>query len=194
MGEVRVYVFNGWKMMAMGHSHFHPLVATLSQKKAIKYGTIGLVAGGAGTVLASTYNTSFHKYMSISAKTSIPVMVGVFLFSLKYELTLSSAQRYPEEWGLSDEFIKERKVSHLPVHHRIMNTLYDHPFLFITCTGGPFAAFVLRQQMQIQHLTISQRVMHSRVIAQAGIISLAMTTMAFREYMDRRGRFPEPDE
>ena len=166
----------------------------MQNHQAIKYGTFGFVTGGTGTMLASTYNSSFQKYMSISAKTSIPVMLGVFLFSVKYELTMSSARRYPEEWGLSDEFIKERKVSQLPVHHRIMNTLYDHPFLFIACTGGPFAAFVLRQQMQLQHLTISQRVMHSRVIAQAGIISLAMTTMSFREYMDRRGRFPEPDE
>jgi hypothetical protein len=46
--------------------------------------------------------------------------------------------------------------------------------------------------MQYSHLKFSQRVMHTRVFAQAGIITIAMSTMAFREYMDRRGRFPEP--
>ena len=69
---------------------------------------------------------------------------------------------------------------------------YDNPFSFILCTGVPFAATIFKQQMQYSHLKFSQRVMHTRVFAQAGIITIAMTTMAFREFMDRRGRFPEP--
>jgi hypothetical protein len=34
--------------------------------------------------------------------------------------------------------------------------------------------------------------MHSRVFAQAGVLSILLTTMAFREYMDRNGRYQEP--
>tara|TARA_B110000090_G_scaffold193273_1_gene227411 strand:+ start:119 stop:301 length:183 start_codon:yes stop_codon:yes gene_type:complete len=35
--------------------------------------------------------------------------------------------------------------------------------------------------------------MHSRVFAQGSILAIALTTMGFREAMDRRGgRFPEP--
>jgi len=34
--------------------------------------------------------------------------------------------------------------------------------------------------------------MHSRVYAQAGVLTILLVTMGFREYMDRRGRFPEP--
>ena len=114
----------------------------------------------------------------------------LIVFVSSYFLT----HRNPESWGLTDEIVEKRKISSLPFHHRIMNSLYDHPFGFIAMTGLPFAGFVLRQQMKLTHLTISQRVMHSRVIAQAGIITLALSTMAFREYMDKRGRFPEPDE
>lgn len=36
--------------------------------------------------------------------------------------------------------------------------------------------------------------MQSRVYAQAGVITILLTTMIFREYMDSHGRFPEPGE
>ena len=95
---------------------------------------------------------------------------------------------------MSDEIITKKKTVHMPFHHQVMNTLYDHPFVFITAMGMPFAGLVLQQQLKLQHLTISQRLMQTRVFAQGGIITLAMSTMMFREYMDRRGRFPEPDD
>ena len=164
----------------------------IAMGEGIKWGTAALVLGGGGTAAATMFNKNFARFMSISAKTSIPVMFGLFVFSIKFEHTISAATRFPENFGLTDEAIIKRKVSMMPIHHSIMNSLYDHPFAFILATGGPFAGFVLSQQMKLKHLTISQRVMHSRVIAQAGIITLAMTTMAFREFMDRRGRYPEP--
>lgn len=80
----------------------------------------------------------------------------------------------------------------MPAHHRILNFVYDNPFSLIISLGVPFAGAVLYQQMQLNHLTISQRVMHSRVFAQAGILTIALSTMAFREYMNKNGRFPEP--
>ena len=155
--------------------------------EGLKWGTGAMVVSGAGTVAATMYSKNFAKFMSISAKTSIPMMFGLFVFSIKFEHTISAATRSPEDFGLSDEAVIQRKVSMMPIHHSIMNSLYDHPFIFIAATGGPFAGYVLSQQMKLKHLTISQRVMHSRVIAQAGIITLAMTTMAFREFMERRG-------
>lgn len=36
--------------------------------------------------------------------------------------------------------------------------------------------------------------MQTRVYAQGGILLLLLSTMAFRDYMDKRGRFPEPGE
>ena len=69
-------------------------IDALALGEGIKWGVGGLLLGGAGTAAATVYNKSFSKFMSVSAKTSIPVMVGVFLFSLQYELTMYDANRY----------------------------------------------------------------------------------------------------
>lgn len=155
--------------------------------------TAGLGAAtlvGAGVVLASTFYPRFRN-AQISTKVSLPTMAGLFMFSLKYELTVISMQRRGEDLeDLKPKNLLENRVSNMPHHHRVANFLYDHPFVMISSFGLPFAAYVLNSQLKLKHLTLSQRVMHSRVIAQAGILTMAMSTMAFREYMDKRGRFP----
>jgi hypothetical protein len=159
-------------------------------------GAAGFVAGGVGTLLASKYSPWFQKYMGLSAKASLPVMAGLFMWSLNFELTMTDATRNPEKWGLIEdgEFKMElKKESKLPYHHQAMNYAYDNPFTMIVSMGAPLASTVLYQNLKLKHLTLSQKIMHSRVYAQAGILTIALTTMAFREYMGKRGRFVEPE-
>lgn len=59
-----------------------------------KYGIGGLLAGALGSLAALKYSPSFNKYMGPSAKTSIPIMMGVFFWAVKYELVVVDAQRY----------------------------------------------------------------------------------------------------
>ena len=169
-------------------------VRSISLSEGIKYGSSGLIVSAAATAFASMKSTSFNKYMSISAKSSIPIMTGVFLFTLNYELTQYSCGRFPEKWGLTEKTLKEGRVSSMPIHHRIMNSMYDHPFAFIVVTGAPFAGYILSEQMKLRHLKFSQRLMQTRVFAQGGITTILLSTMAFREYMDQRGRFPDPND
>ena len=82
----------------------------------------------------------------------------------------------------------------------------DHPFQVIVGLGIPLAGKILYDQLQVPHLTVSQRIMHSRVVsfrlkyqilstrlflqmAQAGVLSILLSTMAFKEYMDKHGRY-----
>ena len=118
----------------------------------------------------------------------------MFGFGLNYELTMYDCQRFPEKYGLAQADIEKGKVLSVPIHHKLMNRLYDHPFGFIILAGAPFAGFILKQQMKLTHLTLSQRLMQTRVFAQMGILTIALTTMGFREYMDKRGKFPEVDD
>jgi len=171
-------------------------ILAIANGEAVKAGAMGIAVAGCGSVFA-TYNIpKFAKFMSISAKVSLPVMAGLFFFSLRYEHSISSMNRHPERWGLSDDIVSSGKVtaSTMPIHHKILNTLYDNTFSFIAMTGAPFAGYVLSQQLKLTHLTLSQRVMHSRVFAQAGILTIGLSTLAFREWMDKRGRFPEPSD
>lgn len=170
-------------------------VMNLAFGEALKWSAGGVMLAGAGVALATARSTSFAKYMSVSAKTSLPVMAGLFLFALKYEHGIIYINRNPQDWGLVDDVIISGKVtkSNMPLHHRVANALYDNTFAVILCTGAPLAAAVLSQQLKLKHLTLSQRVMHSRVYAQAGILTVGLSTLAFREWMEKRGRFPEPE-
>jgi len=169
-------------------------VRNISLSEGIKYGGVGFMISAAATALATVKSPSFSKYMSVSAKSSLPIMTGIFLFTLNYELTQYSCSRFPEKWGLSEKNIKEGRILSMPIHHRIMNGMYDHPFAFIVVTGAPFAGYILNEQMKLKHLKFSQRLMQTRVFAQGGIITILLTTMAFREFMERRGRFPDPND
>jgi hypothetical protein len=166
-------------------------IVSLALGEAIKYGITSSAVIGTATLFATFRYKRFNQLTSISAKVSFPVMVGLAVFSITHELTMRDAQIHPGRWGMT-EYVAEGKITRIPVHHRIMNYIYDNPFRTIIVSGIPFAALIFRQQMNQQHLTLSQKIMHSRVYAQAGIITMLLSTMAFREYMDRHGRFPEP--
>jgi hypothetical protein len=161
--------------------------------EAIKWGCIGMAVAGTGVLVASKNNVKFNKYMSVSAKTSLPIMSGLFLFALNYETTIYDASNNPEKYGLSDEIMKVGRVTRIAIHHQVLNSAYDHPFRVIAGLGLPLAGYILNEQLKLKHLKFSQRIMHTRVFAQFGILSILCCTMSFRNYMDKHGRFPEPD-
>jgi hypothetical protein len=83
-------------------------------------------------------------------------------------------------------------VSQIPYHHRLCNYIHDHPFQLVMALEAPLASGILYHQVNLKGLTLSQRIMHSRVYAQGGILLILLTTMSFRTYMDKIGRFAEP--
>mmetsp|Transcript_26177 Transcript_26177/g.26417 ORF Transcript_26177/g.26417 Transcript_26177/m.26417 type:complete len:185 (+) Transcript_26177:121-675(+) len=170
-------------------------VMSLALGEGLKWGLISTSAGLGGTLYGMKYSPLFVKSFSTSARTSIPVMAGVFSFSLAYELTMNSAHRYPERWGLEEGSLTKKAAdripTNMPFHHTAANTLYDYSFEFVGVAGLGLASKILYDQMKITQLTISQRIMHSRVFAQAGVLSILLPTMAFREFMDKRGRYFE---
>lgn len=168
----------------------------IAMEKSIMYGAVAFAAVGAATVVAAKKHKRFNEITSISAKASFPIMAGIGIFSFVYEMTVNEAQRYPERYGLAPGVVaaEQKKKSTMPFHHKVINYCYDHPFQLVSVIGMPFAAAILKQQMELKHLTLSQKIMHSRVFAQGGVLTILLTTMAFREYMDRNGRFPGDEE
>lgn len=64
-------------------------------RSSLIYGSMASVA----TVLATRNIERFNKYLSLSAKTSLPVMTVLFIFTLQYELTMHDCQRNPARYG-----------------------------------------------------------------------------------------------
>jgi hypothetical protein len=173
-------------------------VVSLAIGEGVKYGMLAAGIAGLGVLAATHKYGRFKKYMSISAKTSLPVMSGLFIGSLTGELSLIDAKRNPSKWGLTNDAVLSKKVDpahgYMPIHHRLVNSVNDNPFRTIAVLGFPVAAYIAHQQSKVPNLKISQRVMHSRVFAQGSILLIAMTVMGVKSYIEKHGRFPEIDD
>ena len=167
-------------------------VFAISLGEGIKYGLATGTAVGAATIVAHFKHAKFGAMKNLSVKTAIPLMAGLFIFSLKFEKVMYDCNRNPADWGLA-EYVEKGVVTKMPFHHRVANAVYDHPYYLIAATGLPFAGMILSKQLQMKHLTLSQKIMHTRVFAQAGVLTLLLSTMGFREFMNKHGRFEEPD-
>ena len=165
-------------------------VIQFSSNEALKWGVAATIIGAVGTIAAIKTSKKFNQFTNVSVKMSIPVMCGLGAWTFRYEDLLHRGRIRPEEFGIGGT-IAEKKASTLPFYQQAMNYVYDHPFQFVVGMGVPLAATILQQQKHNTHLTISQKIMHSRVFAQGGVLSILLVTMGFREYMDRRGRFGE---
>jgi hypothetical protein len=173
------------------------IVSGIAMTEAIKWSIGATIIGGGLTALAIARSKKFDRFMSVSAKTSIPVMAGLGMFAFRYEITQHDCLQHPEKYPqLRDaNYVAEKVVvTTMPIHHRAINYLYDNPFSFIAGVGVPMAGGILYQNMKLTHLTLSQKIMHSRVIAQGGVLLILLSTMAFTKYMDKYGRFPEPGD
>lgn len=124
-------------------------------------------------------------------------MAGIGVWAFVTEETMTDARRYPHEYGIDTEMKYEReakKKSTLKFYQRAMNYMHDNPFTMLAILATPVAGKIFIDQSRMKHLTISQRVMHSRVLAQMSVITLLLITMGFKTYMDRRGNFVEASD
>jgi len=182
-------------------------VFNLALWEATKWGVMGSAVVGAATAVAAAKSKKFNKITSISAKVATPVMAGLFLFGLQFELVTNGANRNPKLWGMTDDALNEVKMKKIdqeessasrykvmPIHHKFMNWVYDNPFYCVSALGFPFAGYILKENLKRPDIKLSQKIMQSRVVAQGGVLVILLTTMGFREYMRKRGHFPDPEK
>ncbi len=98
-------------------------VQGVAMDTSIVWGISSFIAVSGLTYMATKRWVKFDKFLSISAKTSFPVMAGLLAFSWRYEYVASDAQFHPVKYGLPvihdrDVFVKEYSKSKMPIHHR----------------------------------------------------------------------------
>ena len=168
--------------------------ANFAYNEGAKYALGTLAVVSFATAAANKSFAKFNRFMSVSAKVSIPIMTAIAVGSYRFETVAHDVQLYPGRYGFGPADVVPIHHSKMPWHHRLLNHLYDHPFRIIAGLGIPFGAYILHEQMQLQHLQFSQRLLHSRVIIQFGVLSILVTTMGFKTFMDSRGRYQEPED
>jgi hypothetical protein len=164
----------------------------------VNWGVVGF-AGGAGASYGLTQTKRFKPFMGTSAKLAIPLMAGFFMFGLKYEHAIYDAIRNPEKWNLTYQFKTEdveqmlegevdtRKYKPLSQPKRVCNYMYDHPATMLGSMVAPLIGTVLYKNLHIPNLSLTQRLLNSRVMAQGGTISIIGVMIGFHSIMDRNG-------
>eukprot|EP00581_Thalassiosira_minuscula_P009425 CAMPEP_0183707712 /NCGR_PEP_ID=MMETSP0737-20130205/4215_1 /TAXON_ID=385413 /ORGANISM="Thalassiosira miniscula, Strain CCMP1093" /LENGTH=281 /DNA_ID=CAMNT_0025935439 /DNA_START=212 /DNA_END=1057 /DNA_ORIENTATION=- len=82
----------------------------------------------------------------------------------------------------------------LGVHHRLANFWQENPFKILIAIGVPTVFFIFKGREGQKHLQTQMKVMHTRVFGQFAVISMLLTLMGFKEYMDRSGKFITEDD
>jgi len=164
---------------------------------------VGLVSTAAVTYF-NQVSPRFRNSMGISGKVATVMSPIVGAFFLVSELTLHDVKQHPENYGLSrDGAVVVKPVNKespnvlkgsLAPHHRAMNWAYDHPFHLLAACAVPLVGSIYFGQSGHEHLKLSQKIMHTRVLGQASVVSMLLAVMFFRDYMERHGRFKSLEE
>ena len=145
------------------------------------------------SLYANKHSEIYRLKFSPSAKVATPLMIAMLFFGMRLEKVSYLIANDKQEWGYTNSKKSKEQIS-MPLHHKTLNWLYDHPFAVVGMTGVPLAGYILNQQLQIKHLKLQQRIMHSRIFAQGSILLILVSVMGFRHWMEKHGRFPDPNE
>jgi len=157
------------------------------------WGLGSLVPATLISLYANKHSELYRLKFSPSAKVATPLMIAMLFFGMRLEKVSYLIANDTKEWGYTNSR-KSKEVIAMPFHHKALNWLYDHPFAVVGLTGAPVAGLILNQQLQLKHLKLQQRIMHSRIYAQGSILLILVTVMGFRHLMEKHGRFPDPNE
>jgi len=170
----------------------HRVVTRMAFTEGLKSGLgVGVVCGGVlGGLWYSGRLSSLP--LSASAKTMALVVPPVLTFSIVSEQVASRLAR-PEAFAYAVAG-SDSRASSLALHKRLANLVYDHPYRIMVGVGVVGVVGIFRSTASQAELSFSQRIMHTRVLAQFTVLTTLAGLMGFSDYMRRRGRFLEPWE
>jgi hypothetical protein len=161
-----------------------------------KVGVGTLAVSSLATYFVNQRYTAFRNYASINGKVSIPIIIAMFTTSVVTELAIHDARQYPEKWDngkpLSETKMisaKPTSVSDLGLHKQLLLKIYDYPLPFAGVLALPLAGNILATRLTKSHLTMSQALMQTRVFAQFGIISILLSTVSVRAFVEANDHF-----
>ena len=77
----------------------------------------------------------------------------------------------------------------LGIHHQAANYWQEHPFKILAGVSIPAVGYIFYGRSGQQHLQLQSKLMHTRVFGQFAVITMLLSLMGFKEYMDRNGKF-----
>jgi hypothetical protein len=132
----------------------------------------------------------FRTRLNVSGKTAFLIMPIISAFGLVSEQV---ATRMANPRVFESE-IAVGRASALPIHQRMANFVHDNPIRTLIMVGVPGVVAIFLSNGGNPELSLSQRIMHTRVAGQFTVLTALLGTMGIHDYMSKRGRFLEPWE
>ncbi|EQC27143.1 hypothetical protein SDRG_15044 [Saprolegnia diclina VS20] len=163
-----------------------------SASRGLQAAAVAGVTAGALVALANQQSTWFRHRLGVSGKVGLAVMASVASFAIVAEQDLLRGVRNPDAYisEMHGESAPTAKTtSDLPLLQRTANFVYDYPFRTLVGAAVPLVGFIFLDQNRNANIQFSQKIMHTRIYGQGASVVLLLSTMAFHDYMAKRGRF-----
>merc|ERR1712048_328995 len=75
------------------------------------------------------------------------------------------------------------------IQHGMANFAAENPLKLLLAIAAPSVVYIFYGRSQKQHLTIAMKLMHTRLFGQFATLSLLVSIMGFKDYMDTNGKY-----
>ncbi|GMF64771.1 unnamed protein product [Phytophthora lilii] len=172
-------------------------ISSHAYMSGVKTGAATATVVAAGVLTANKYSAAFRNRLNTSGKTALVVMSFLASFTVEAESRLVKGAHNPEIYmaTMDGTYVEEKKAaSKLKLWQQGANFLYDHPYRALATVGVPLVGGIYSYQHLNKGISASQQVMHTRIYGQAAVVVLLLSSMAFHDYMAKRGKFGEEEE
>ncbi|KDO31905.1 hypothetical protein SPRG_03121 [Saprolegnia parasitica CBS 223.65] len=169
------------------------IIINNSTTSGLKASAIAGVTAGSLVALANHQSPWFRNRLGVSGKVGLAVMASLATFAIVAEQDLLKGSRNPDAYiaELNETETKQviKSDHHLPMYQQAANYVYDYPFRTLVCSAAPLVGLIFLDQSRNANIQFSQKVMHTRIYGQGSCVVLLLGTMAFHDWMSKRGRF-----
>jgi len=91
--------------------------------------------------------------------------------------------------GVEESGVRVVPSDRLGVHHHLANFWHDNPFKVLAALSVPTILYIFKGANEKKHLKLQSKLMHTRVFGQFAVLTMLLSLMGFKSYMDTFGKF-----
>jgi hypothetical protein len=146
----------------------------IALRAGIKWGLMTAAVTVPATWMAVKHVAAVSSNLGTSGRVATAFIPPLFAFTFSAEMTASRLAN-PQAF----ERFKSRERESLPLHRRLKRVVDENPTAVLVAVGLPVVGAIFYKNSQAQHLTLSQKVMHTRVIGQGTVLAILASLAAY---------------
>ncbi|GBG26266.1 Hypothetical Protein FCC1311_024872 [Hondaea fermentalgiana] len=136
------------------------------------------------TLALLKFSPWFRKSTGVSGRVATAFIPPVFAFAFVSEQT-ASRLAHPEAY---ESYVSANPNAHMPLSERVMNMVDKNPVGFLAAVGVPVVGGIFIAKGRDPSLTLSQRIMHTRVMGQASVLAILSGVALYHAFNDEPHR------